>query len=115
MSKEKLDMFNFLRRLNGVLSLVNNEDYKFTTEEFYEWCRDETLIDILWDFGIAIPELETNQQKFMELLHDEVDDTKNFEDGRCALIYYSWRFLVNYIDKTSFWEPKDNYQPIGIL
>ena len=113
-NQEKLDMFNFLRRLSDLLILVNDKEYKFTTEEFYACCEEKTLLDVLLDFEISVPALETNQKKFLELLRDEVDNTKNFEDGRCALIYYVWRFLIEYIDKTLFWEI-DNNQSINYI
>ena len=96
--RENLDMIKFFERFNDIVFFINDESKIFSTDEFYNACKDETLIDVLIDLWFNLPELEKNRKKYLELVCNNFDDTKYFDNWWSALIYYTWQGLVHYFE-----------------
>ena len=99
-SKEQMDMLKFLARFNNTIDFMKDEDFKFSLKDFYNACKNKTLIKELEKFRAPLPENENNKQKFMELLLTEIDYTKFFDNGWSALLYFTWKILMTYIEKS---------------
>ena len=97
-SKENIDLMKFLSRFNDVVYFLNDESKIWTTEDFYNSCKDESLIDVLDDFWFYLPELEENEKKYLSLVCENFDTTKDFDNGWHALIYYTWQGLIHYFE-----------------
>jgi uncharacterized membrane-anchored protein len=49
-TKETIDLMKFLSSFNDVVYFANDESKSWSTEDFYESCKDGTLIEKLEDF-----------------------------------------------------------------
>ena len=97
-TKENSDLMDFFSKFNDIVYFVNDESKYRSTEDFYESCKDETLIERLDDFWLKLPKLEENRQKYLELVLDNFDDTKDFDNWWYALMYYTWQGLIHYFE-----------------
>ena len=64
-TKETIDLMKFFWKFNDIVYFVNDESKKFSTEDFYQSCENETLIDRLEDFWFKLPEIEENRKIYI--------------------------------------------------
>jgi len=97
-TKETTELMKFLWKFNDIVYFATDENKEFSTEDFYQSCKDETLIDKLEDLWFNLPESEGNRKKYLELICNEFDETKLFNNWWYALLYYTWQGLINYFE-----------------
>lgn len=97
-TKENVDFIDFISKFNDTLYFLEDKSRVFSTEDFYESCKDETLIEKLEDFWFYLPKIEENRTKYLELVCNEFDDTKYFDNWRYALIYYTRQGMIHYFE-----------------
>lgn len=97
-TKETIDLMKFLSSFNDVVYFANDESKSWSTEDFYESCKDGTLIEKLEGFWFYLPRSDENRKIYFELVCNEYDDKKYFDNWRYALIYYTWQGLIHYFE-----------------
>ncbi len=97
-TKETIDLMKFLWKFNDIVYFASDKSKIFSTEDFYQSCQDRTLIEKIEEYWFKLPESEENRKKYLELVCNEFDDTKLFDNWRYALLYYTWQGLVNYFE-----------------
>lgn len=97
-NKKELDMIKFMERFNDIVYFAVDENKKFSIDEFYQSCENKTLIEKLENFWFNLPEDEENREKYLELVCNEFDETKSFDNWWYALLYYTLQGIISYFE-----------------
>ena len=97
-----LDAVKFFEKLNDVIWYINDKEHSFTADEFYDACENWTLLDVLEKCKFnGIPSSSDDREILNNFILQEIGGRKPFKDGRSALMYYSWQWIISYLESNN--------------
>lgn len=93
-----LDAIKFFEKINDVIWYINDKDHLFPIEEFYDVCTNWNLLSVLESHWFDIPLSDDEKEIFNDFIWQEIGGQKPFENGRSALMYYSWQWIITYLE-----------------